>query len=122
MLNDENRVVVRPKLTYVCFVLDETGSMQECKAATISGFNEYVQTLKQAAGAQYLLGLTKFNSTKVEVVYVPKPLAAVDDLTEETYQPDHLTPLYDAVGKTIDSYFQLKIKTLVLMQRRGWLA
>ncbi|GAG36894.1 unnamed protein product, partial [marine sediment metagenome] len=98
---NKDEVVVRPKLTYVCFILDETGSMQACKQATISGFNEYIQTLKRAVGVQYLFGLTKFNSTKVEVVYRPKPLPAVEDLTEESYQPDHLTPLLDAVGKTI---------------------
>lgn len=104
---NENEVVVRPKLTYVCFILDETGSMQVCKKETISGFNEYIQTLKNAVGVQYLLGLTKFNSTKVEIVYSPKPLPAVEELTEETYQPDHLTPLLDAVGKTINGMEQV---------------
>ena len=36
--------------TLVVLVLDKSGSMEDGKAAVISGFNEQVQTLKQHAG------------------------------------------------------------------------
>lgn len=85
---------------YVNFVLDETGSMQICKEATISGFNEYVDTLKKKAG-NIILTLTKFNSKKIETIFKAKCIKDVPKLTNETYQPNELTPLYDAIAKTI---------------------
>lgn len=95
--------------TIVNFVLDETGSMGVCRTATISGFNEYIQNLKTATG-KVLFTLTKFNSTKVEVVYNAVPLDQVVPLTEETYVPNMLTPLYDAIAKTIHAT-EAKIKS-----------
>ena len=52
------------KPTLVTFVLDETGSMEPVKAQTISGFNEYVDTLKKIENAKVSMTLTKFNSKK----------------------------------------------------------
>ena len=46
---------------YITLILDETGSMQECKGAAIAGFNHYVATLrKEPAETQFTL--TLFNS------------------------------------------------------------
>lgn len=86
--------------TVVNFLLDETGSMMNCKNETISGFNEYIQTLQNEKGAKIRFTLTKFNSDKVEVVYVNKKIENVSLLTEKTYQPNAMTPLLDAIGKT----------------------
>jgi hypothetical protein len=93
------KTVKAAKELLVSFILDETGSMEVCKSATMSGFNEYIQSLKKQKGVK--MTLTKFNSNKVEVVYTAKPIAEVPELTEATYQPIDCTPLYDAVGKTI---------------------
>ena len=86
----------------ISFVLDETGSMLDCYDQTISGFNEYIDTLKKS-NDELLMTLTKFNSDKVEVVYNAKPIKDVEKLTKENYKPDHLTPLYDSIGKTISA-------------------
>lgn len=92
------------KKMIVSFILDETGSMQAVKGQTISGFNEYVQALQADENAKDIrFALTKFNSEKVEVVYDGVALKNVAMLTEESYRPDHLTPLYDAIGRTIHS-------------------
>ena len=88
------------KDTIVNFVLDETGSMQIIKEATINGVNEYFGTLRNTKGRVYLT-LTQFNSNKVEVVHEHVIMSKVPDLNEETYRPDLFTPLYDAIGKTI---------------------
>jgi hypothetical protein len=88
------------KDTIVNFVLDETGSMQSIKQATINGVNEYFQMLRERKGRIYLT-LTQFNSEKVEVVHAHVIMSKVPDLTDETYRPNNLTPLYDAVAKTI---------------------
>ena len=45
------------------FVLDETGSMESVRDATISGFNEYVETLKKRP-EDLLFTFTKFNTLK----------------------------------------------------------
>lgn len=92
------------KATLINFILDETGSMYECLKSTISGFNEYVDTLKHEAqekASPIRMSLTKFNSLKVDVVYTAKKIDEVPHLTLETYQPNALTPLFDAIAETV---------------------
>lgn len=86
--------------TKIVFLLDESGSMSVIKDQTISGFNEYVDTVKKETGAT--MTLTKFNSAGVKVEYVNKPMKDVAHLTDSTFEPNALTPLYDALGKTIN--------------------
>ena len=95
-----DKVGIGSDVLYVTFVLDETGSMQLCKRATISGFNEYVKTLGTKA-KNVVLTLVKFNATKVEMVYRVKKASDVPLLTEETYTPSEMTPLYDAIAKAV---------------------
>jgi Mg-chelatase subunit ChlD len=90
----------RPQPLYVTLILDETGSMQECKGAAIAGFNQYVAALRQEP-AETLVTLTLFNSRKTEVRYQATPVARVHDLDVETYRPRDTTPLYDAIGRTL---------------------
>lgn len=90
----------QPQPLYVTLILDETGSMQECKGAAIAGFNQYVAALRQEA-AETLVTLTLFNSRKTEVRYQATPVARVHDLDVETYRPRDTTPLYDAIGRTL---------------------
>lgn len=92
----------------VNFVLDETGSMSVCLNTTISGFNEYIASLKSRK-EKISFTLTKFNADAVNVVYVDKPIEDVPDLNAETYKPNHLTPLYDAIGRSINEV-ETKIK------------
>ncbi len=83
--------------TIVNFILDETGSMNSCKEATISGFNEYVEGLKKQKEVTF--SLTRFNSNKVWVEYADVPIKDVKELTD--YNPAACTPLFDAIGRTI---------------------
>lgn len=85
--------------TKIVFLLDESGSMNSIKDQTVSGFNEYVDTVKKET--EVTMTLTKFNSAGVKVEYVNKPIKDVPHLTDSTFKPDALTPLYDALGKTI---------------------
>lgn len=93
----------------VNIILDETGSMGIRKQETISAFNEYVNSLKKLK-VNVSISLTKFNSEKVEIVYADKALKDIQLLDDKTYQPDCLTPLYDAVGKTINTIEKKEIK------------
>lgn len=88
--------------TLITFVLDETGSMQPIKDDTIGGFNEFLgQLRKQDADARFTL--IKFDSERQAVVHRAAPLAAVPELTDETYQPGAATPLIDACMKGIET-------------------
>ena len=108
--------------TLVAFLLDETGSMMSCKQATISGFNEYIQTLKNTK-QDISFTLTKFNSMKSELVHDCAPLNDVKELNDATYIPDNGTPLYDAIGSTVRSTEKNKNvkgkKVLVVIQTDG---
>lgn len=98
---NKNQNVAGNGTTRVNFILDETGSMRVVKNPTISGFNEYVQTLQKQT-ENVVMTLAKFNSGKgVQIEYINKPIGDVPELTDESYIPDCTTPLYDAIGDTI---------------------
>lgn len=94
---------------FVNFVLDETGSMEVCRDATISGFNEYIEKLKKDQ-PNIKFTLTKFDSNRIDVVYSAVPIREVDELNRNTYVPGALTPLYDAIAKTIQSMESMEKK------------
>lgn len=108
------------KKILISFILDETGSMRVVKGQTISGFNEYVGTLKAADNAEDMrFTLTKFNSEKIELVHDSVPLSEVALLTRQSYQPDNLTPLYDVIGKTLNSINDDGHNVLFVIQTDG---
>lgn len=85
--------------TLVNFILDKSGSMSSIQDATISGFNEYIGTLKKDGG-KYAFSLTFFD-TAVTKTYKNTPLKEVGELSKENYHPDGSTALYDAVCSTL---------------------
>lgn len=88
------------KKTLVNFILDKSGSMDSVKDATISGFNEYVSTLKKDEKSEYEFTLTCFDH-RHETLYRSRPIKEVTRLNSESYQPNGNTALYDAVVSTI---------------------
>ncbi len=90
---------------YIAFLLDETGSMMERKAVTISGFNEFLGSMKKLPGETFF-SLTTFNSNNRKPVYVNVPIDKVNKLSGETYNPNFNTPLYDAIGNMIQDVRQ----------------
>jgi len=94
--------VAKKKLTtLVHLLLDESGSMGSCLESTISGYNEYLKTLKKDDSDIVLFTFTKFNSSGIKVVHDGIDLKDVPELNKDTYQPDDLTPLYDAIKTSI---------------------
>lgn len=83
-------------------ILDESGSMESIKQPTINGFNEIIQSIRHDATttpeiAQWI-NFYSFNGSGIKEIL---PLGRAEELallTEESYQPDNLTPLYDAIG------------------------
>jgi uncharacterized protein YegL len=109
------------KKTMVSFLLDETGSMSSVRDATISGFNEYIKSLKAQKG-EIKFTLTKFNSEKVEIILLNEDIKKVPEIDSHTYKPNALTPLYDAIGKTIyamDKEVNKNFKVLFVIMTDG---
>ena len=89
------------KTSHVIFVLDDSGSMQSCRAATISGYNEYLQGQKADAketGIPTFVSLYKFDGSSVKSVFNRVSVDEVKDLDEKSYNPQGTTNLYDAIG------------------------
>lgn len=88
--------------TVIHFILDQTGSMQSIKKQTVNGFNEYLQTMKSKSG-KFLFSLTKFSSIMIERPYEMMNIKKVRQLTEEGYNPNGGTPLFDACVDSIEA-------------------
>ncbi|HRK28818.1 MAG TPA: VWA domain-containing protein [Chitinophagales bacterium] len=91
---------------YNLIVLDESGSMQSIKNATISGFNEVVQTIKGAGQnfpeQEHFVSLITFNGLGIKTLLDKQPVTSLNELNANSYKPDASTPLYDAIGKGIN--------------------
>lgn len=90
--------------TIVHYIVDSSGSMSSCKAALISGFNEYVEDLKlqyreHPEKGEIQLGITKFNT--VVQLRPPRPVESIYPMDAENYQPGGNTALYDAMGFSV---------------------
>lgn len=91
---------------YNIIILDESGSMQAMYETTILGCNEVLQTIRLAAQSdpevEHWVQLVSFNSIGIKQRI---PLAKVTEiplLTYKDYQPAATTPLYDAIGSTVN--------------------
>ena len=108
--------------TQVFFLLDMTGSMGENKAATMDAFNEYVGGLKSddsTSGLKFSLAI--FNSEIGIGLNIDKELLSeVPKLTDMNYQPNGTTPLYDAIGFSIDSLERAEGSVLFIVLTDGY--
>jgi uncharacterized protein YegL len=106
-------------------ILDESGSMQSIKEATISGFNEVVQTVKgvekQFPEQEHIITLVTFNGMGIKTLLFNEPVAKLDQIDGKKYQPDSLTPLFDAMGfsltrlrKEVESYSDYNVLVTIL--------
>ena len=76
------------KLT-VQLVLDRSGSMQTCKAETISAYNHYVSSLAKQA-KKSVLSLMQFDSQGIDSTEF-LPVGEVAPLNDETFVPRSMT-------------------------------
>lgn len=86
-------------------ILDESGSMQSIKQATISGFNEVVQTVKgmeqQFPEQEHFISLVTFNGLGIKTLLLNEPVKKLEQIDAKKYQPDSMTPLFDAMGLSL---------------------
>lgn len=94
------------RTVYNLIILDESGSMQEIKNATITGFNEVVQTIKgvekQFPEQKHFVSLVTFNGLGIKTLLFNQPVTNLEEIDARTYQPDSMTPLFDAIGLSVN--------------------
>lgn len=87
-------------------ILDESGSMESIKTATMQGFNEIVQTIKgiekQFPEQQHFISLVSFNGMGRKTHLWRQPVSLLQQLTAVNYKPDASTPLFDAMGWSLN--------------------
>lgn len=88
------------KTAHVVFVLDGSSSMIPHAAATIAGYNEFLETQK-ASEIPTKVSLYQFNGWEVKTIYEYVDVALIEKLTSATYRPSGNTNLYDAIGITM---------------------
>ena len=88
--------------TIVGFLLDQSESMEVVRDETVSGFNEYLETLRGDDTPTFLT-LWAFNSMEFDVIYDFEDVAAIPKMTRSVYEPAGLTPLYDSIAEGITS-------------------
>lgn len=105
IFNKGKKTSTSGKTTVVHLLLDTSGSMASVQDATIDGFNEYINSLKDDGG-KFKVSLTLFDSDiggklRLEKRYDAVNVDDVEPLTRETYQPNGGTPLHDAFCMTL---------------------
>ena len=93
---------------YNLIILDKSGSMSSIAKAAISGFNETVGGIRSAQERfkdtqEHFVSLMIFCSCEKTMVYDMVPIVEVKELTSKEYQPCCCTPLFDAMGLSINA-------------------
>ena len=102
---------MKESYTHIHVLLDRTGSMEAIRDDTIGGFNTFLKDQKAMPG-EATLSLIQFDSQNpYEVIHDFKPLKDVPELTRETFVPRAMTPLLDAIGRTINDV-ESRVKAL----------
>jgi hypothetical protein len=98
----EAQSLSKPAKTAVTMVLDRSGSMESCRAATIESVNAYLMKSRNddnLKDADFELAI--FDTEAYDVIR-RGDLIAAKNITTEEFEPRSGTPLLDAVGRGID--------------------
>ncbi len=86
--------------TSICLILDRSGSMSGRESDVIGGVNAFIDEQKKL-DEPATLTMVRFDSTAIETFRKTKDISEVTHLTTDEYIPRGMTPLMDAIGKTI---------------------
>ena len=91
-------------------ILDESGSMESIKRSIIQGLNEVVQTIKgieeQFPEQEHFISFISFNGLGQKVLHFMDPVIKLQQINDKSYRPDATTPLFDAMGFSINKLKQ----------------
>lgn len=90
-------------------ILDESGSMSSIYKETIQSMNEVLNGIRkdqdENKGQRHYVTIVTFEGHGIAGVKLCRdrvPIDSVSDFTEKDYRPGGCTPLYDAMGKTLN--------------------
>jgi hypothetical protein len=100
---EEKRIISVDNL----IILDKSGSMSSIHHAALTGVNETLGGIRSAAkkyadSQKQYVTLVLFCACELTYIYDHTPIEDVKDLTEKQYIPCCSTPLYDAMGKSVN--------------------
>ena len=106
---ETNNTTVKTQV-YNLIILDKSGSMSSIANAAISGFNETVGGIRSAQERfkdtqEHFVSLMIFCDCEKTMVYDMVPVNEVKELTSREYRPCCCTPLYDAMGISINALY-----------------
>ena len=106
MLKKEKETNEKLKV-YNLIILDKSGSMNRIAGAAISGFNETVGGIRSAQerykdSQEHFVSLFVFCNCDKSYIYENVPVEKVKELTYKEYIPCCSTPLYDAMGISLN--------------------
>lgn len=91
-------------------ILDESGSMSSIKSVIINGFNELVQSVKriekQFPDQEHLISMVSFNDLNNKILHFVDPINKLNVINDSTYNPESMTPLFDAMDFSISKLKQ----------------
>ena len=94
---------------YNVIILDESGSMSSIYAETIQSMNEVINGIRKNQEdhpeQHHYVTIVTFEGDGVKGVKTRRdriPVGAIQDFTKKDYRPGGCTPLYDAMGKTLN--------------------
>jgi uncharacterized protein YegL len=96
-------MIMEKQTTHVAIILDRSGSMWRTKTATVRGYNEQVQQIKEDAQDEnhdIFVSLVTFNGSVTEHLWCV-PAEQLEEADEEDFIPKGTTALRDAMGHTI---------------------
>lgn len=100
----------KPK-TYVAIILDRSSSMWTMKMEAIDGFNEQLRSIKEMEDKNDIrLSLITFSSNVDDAYIWNKRPKDIEELSEDTYKPNGMTALNDAIGQTVEKLKKVEDK------------
>ena len=91
---------------YNLVILDKSGSMESIRKEAVDGYNETLGTIRAAQlkhldSQEHFVSLAAFCGCGIEMIYDKTPIKEAANLQEKQYVPCCMTPLFDAIGSTI---------------------
>lgn len=97
---------VKSQRIFNLIILDESGSMQTIEKQAVSGLNETFQTIisaqKKHREQRHFISFVTFNGNAIRTVMNRLPVDVSKKLKWKDYEPDDCTPLFDAMGRSIN--------------------
>lgn len=94
---------------YNVIILDESGSMTAIYDQALSGINEVLSGIRknqeEFPDQQHYVSIVTFEGNGIAGIKTRRdrlPIGKVGDFTQKDYRPGGCTPLYDAMGKTLN--------------------